>query len=600
MHRVWLFYCFVSDGRNLEGVRIITAVMTNREVIELFSKVADMLAIRGDSIHRVLAYRRAAESIEDLGRDINQVYVAGELTKIPGIGKTLADKIEEMLTTGKLAFYERLAQDVPPSLVEMLRVEGLGPKRVKQVYEMLGVTTLAELTAVAQAGKLRDLPRMGAKSEAKLLVAIEALARHGDDRTPLGVAWPMAQKILAILQEVPGVTKTAVGGSLRRMRETIGDIDLLVAAAEAEPVMERFCTMDNVETITGKGPTKSSVVLLNGLNVDLRVLPAKRWGTLFSYFTGSKDHNVRLRELALKQGLSLNEHAFTPQDGRPEILCPSEEDIYQTLGLPFIPPVLRENRGEIEAALRDELPQLVQLNDLISDLHMHTTWSDGKFGILEMAQIAKASGLQYIAITDHSVSLGIANGLSIKRLRQQAEEIQVANEALGPDFHILHGTEIEIKADGTMDYPDEVLAELDFVIASLHTGLSQAREQVTERLLNALNNPHVDMIGHPTGRLIGERAGADLDMDVILATAVQTDTILEVNASPQRLDLRDSHVRRALELGAKISINTDAHHPDQFKLRHYGVATAQRGWATAANVINTWPLEKLLTYLAEK
>ena len=600
MHRVWLFYCFVSDGRNLEGVRIITAVMTNREVIELFSKVADMLAIRGDSIHRVLAYRRAAESIEDLGRDINQVYVAGELTKIPGIGKTLADKIEEMLTTGKLAFYERLAQDVPPSLVEMLRVEGLGPKRVKQVYEMLGVTTLAELTAVAQAGKLRDLPRMGAKSEAKLLVAIEALARHGDDRTPLGVAWPMAQKILAILQEVPGVTKTAVGGSLRRMRETIGDIDLLVAAAEAEPVMERFCTMDNVETITGKGPTKSSVVLLNGLNVDLRVLPAKRWGTLFSYFTGSKDHNVRLRELALKQGLSLNEHAFTPQDGRPEILCPSEEDIYQTLGLPFIPPVLRENRGEIEAALRDELPQLVQLNDLISDLHMHTTWSDGKLGILEMAQIAKASGLQYIAITDHSVSLGIANGLSIKRLRQQAEEIQVANEALGPDFHILHGTEIEIKADGTMDYPDEVLAELDFVIASLHTGLSQAREQVTERLLNALNNPHVDMIGHPTGRLIGERAGADLDMDVILATAVQTDTILEVNASPQRLDLRDSHVRRALELGAKISINTDAHHPDQFKLRHYGVATAQRGWATAANVINTWPLEKLLTYLAEK
>ncbi len=600
MNRVWLFYCFVSDGRNLEGGRIITAVMTNREVIELFSKVADMLAIRGDSIHRILAYRRAAESIEDLGRDINQVYAAGELTKITGIGKTLADKIEEMLTTGKLTFYERLSQDVPPSLVEMLRVEGLGPKRVKQVYETLGVTTLTELTAVAQAGKLRDLPRMGAKSEAKLLAAIEALARHGDDRTPLGVAWPMAQKILTILQEVPGVTKTAVAGSLRRMRETIGDIDLLVAAVEAEPVMERFCTMDNVETIIGKGPTKSSIVLLNGLNVDLRVLPAERWGTLFSYFTGSKDHNVRLRELALKQGLSLNEHAFTPQDGRPEILCPSEEDIYQTLRLPFIPPVLRENRGEIEAALRDELPQLVQLNDLISDLHMHTTWSDGKLSILEMAQIAKASGLQYIAITDHSVSLGIANGLSVERLHQQAEKIRVANEVLGPDFRILHGTEMEIKADGTMDYPDEVLAELDFVIASLHTGLSQAREQVMERLLNALNNPHVDMIGHPTGRLIGERAGADLDMDVILVTAVQTHTILEVNANPQRLDLRDSHVRRALELGAKISINTDAHHPDQFKLRHYGVATAQRGWASAANVINTWPVENLLTYLAEK
>ena len=594
------FYCLVSDGRIFMGGRIITAVMTNREVIELFSKVADMLAIRGDVIHRVLAYRRAAESIENLGRDINQVYADGELTTIPGIGQTLADKIEEMLTTGKLEFYERLSQDIPPSLVEMLRVEGLGPKRIKQLYETLNVTTLEELTAVARQGKLRDLPGMGAKSEAKLLTAIEALARHGDDRTPLGIAWPLAQSILAILQEVPGVTKTAVGGSLRRMRETIGDIDLLVAADNAEPVMERFCTMDNVETILGQGPTKSSVVLLNGLNVDLRVLPAERWGTLFSYFTGSKDHNVRLRELALKQGLSLNEHAFTPQDGRPEILCATEEEIYQTLGMTYIPPILRENRGEIEAALRGELPQLVQLSDLVSDLHMHTTWSDGKSSVLEMAQIAKSSGLQYIAITDHSVSLGIANGLSIERLQQQAEEIREANEAMGPDFRILHGTEMEIKADGSLDYPDEVLAELDFVIASLHTGLSQSREQVTQRLLNALHNPHVDMIGHPTGRLIGERMGADLDMDLILTTAVRTHTILEVNANPHRLDLRDSHVRRALELGAKISINTDAHHPDHFDLRHYGVATAQRGWATTANVINAWPLEQFLAYLAGK
>lgn len=590
----------VSNGRILAGGRIITAVMTNREVIELFHKVAHMLAIRGDNIHRVLAYRHAAESIESLGRDINQVYAAGELTKIPAIGQTLADKIEEMLTTGKLEFYERLAQEIPPSLVEMLRVEGLGPKRVKQLYETLGVTTLEQLTAVARAGKLRELPGMGAKSEAKLLTAIEALARHGDDRAPLGLAWPIAQEILAILQTVPGVTQTAVGGSLRRMRETIGDIDLLVAADDAGPVMDRFCTMDTVESIIGKGPTKSSIVLLNGLNVDLRVLPAERWGTLFSYFTGSKDHNVRLRELALKQGLSLNEHAFTPLDGRSEILCASEEEIYQTLGLPYIPPLLRENRGEIEAALRGELPQLVQLNDLISDLHMHTTWSDGKLSLLEMAKIAKASGLQYIAITDHSVSLGIANGLSIERLRQQAEEVRAANALLGPDFHILHGTEMEIKADGTLDYPDEVLAELDFVIASLHTGLSQPKEQVTQRLLNALNNPHVDMIGHPTGRLIGERAGADLDMDMILETAVRTNTILEVNANPQRLDLRDVHIRRALELGAKISINTDAHHPDHFELRHYGVATAQRGWASAANIVNSWPLEKFLAHLREK
>ena len=405
--------------------------MNNRDIIELFGKVADMLAIRGDTIHRVLAYRRAAESLESLGRDINQVYAAGELTAIPAIGKTLADKIEEMLTTGKLEFYERLSQEIPPTLVELLRVEGLGPKRVKQLYETLGVTTLVELTAVAQEGKLRDLPGMGAKSEARLLSAIEALAKHGDDRTSLGVAWPIAQEILAVLQQVPGITQTAVAGSLRRMRETIGDIDLLVAADEAEPVMERFCTMNNVETITGRGPTKSSVILLNGLNVDLRVLPAERWGTLFSYFTGSKDHNVRLRELALKKGLSLNEHSFTPEDGRPDILCATEEEVYEILGLPYIPPLLRENRGEIEAAMRGELPQLVQLTDLVSDLHMHTTWSDGKFSVLEMAQLAKESGLQYIAITDHSVSLGIANGLSVERLRQQAADIQAANETLG-------------------------------------------------------------------------------------------------------------------------------------------------------------------------
>ena len=571
--------------------------MRNREIADTFATVADMLAIRGDQIHRVLAYRRAAESISDLGRDIHQVYEAGALTEIPGIGKTLADKIEEMLTTGKLEFFERLAQEVPPTLVEMLRVEGLGPKRVKQIYDSLGITTLDELTAAAQTGKLRDLPGLGAKSEAKLVAAIEALSRHGDGRTPLGDAWPLAREILAVLAQLPGVSQTAVGGSLRRMRETIGDIDLLVAAAESTHIMDTFVKLPQVESISGHGPTKSSVVLLNGVQVDLRVLPAERWGTLLSYFTGSKNHNVRLRELALKQGLSLNEHAFTPEDGRPEILCPTEEDVYATLGLPYILPTLREDTGEIEAAQNGRLPQVVQLADIISDLHMHTTWSDGKLSVMEMAQIAKAQGLRYIVITDHSVSLGIANGLSVERLRAQAAEVRAADEALGPDFRVLHGTEMEIKADGSLDYPDEVLAELDFVIASLHTSLSQPREQVMARLLNALRNPHVDMIAHPTGRLLPDRAGADLDMDVVLETAVSTRTILEINANPERLDLRDSHVRRAIALGAKIAINTDAHHPDQFAFRHFGVAVAQRGWATAESIVNTWPVEQFLAFV---
>jgi DNA polymerase (family 10) len=586
--------------------------MNNRDVIEMFNRVADMLAIRGDQIHRILAYRKAAESIGDLGRDINQVYTEGTLTDIPGIGQTLAAKIEEMLTTGKLEFYEKLSNEIPPSLVELLRVEGLGPKRVKQIYETLGVETLEELSEAAEAGKLSELPGMGKKSEAKLLAAIEALQKHGDDRVLLGDAWPAAQQILAILAEVPGVSKTGTGGSLRRMKETIGDMDLLVASSDPVPVMECFCSLDMAEKVTNRGSTKSRIVLHNGLGVDLLVLPEARWGTMLAYFTGSKDHNVRMRELALKQGLSLNEHAFTPVNkasnkddavneeaagSGAEILCASEEEVYSTLGLPYIAPTLREDRGEIEAALAGILPKLVQTADLRADLHMHTTWSDGRLSILEMAQAAQTRGFSHIAITDHSGSLGIANGLSIERLWQQREEITAANEAMGPDFTILHGTEMEIKADGTLDYPDDVLSQLDFVIASLHTSLSQPREQITDRLLNAIWNPHVDMIAHPTGRLLPDRAGADLDMDMVLESAAETGTILEINANPHRLDLRDTHVRRALKVGVKIAINCDAHDAGQFDFIRYGVATAQRGWATAADIVNTWSLSELLAGL---
>jgi DNA polymerase (family 10) len=575
--------------------------MNNRDIVEMFDRVADMLAIRGDQIHRILAYRKAAESIGSLGRDINQVFAEDGLTDIPGIGKTLAAKIEEMLTTGNLEFYDRLSEEVPPTLVDLLRVEGLGPKRVKQIYDTLGVETLDELTAVAEEGKLSDLPGLGKKSEAKLLAAIEALEKHGTERALLGDAWPVAQEILAALAEVPGVTKATVAGSLRRMRETIGDVDLLVASDDPEPVMDTFCSLDQAEIVSARGPTKSRIILYSGLGVDLRVLPAERWGTLLSYFTGSKDHNVRLRELALKKGLSLNEHSFSPLEGSDgqEILCSDEEAVYETLGLPYIAPTLRENRGEIEAALAGKLPQLVRLGDIRADLHMHTTWSDGKLSVLEMAEAARAKGYSHIVISDHSASLGIANGLSVERLWQQREEIDEANKLLGPDFVILHGTEMEIKADGSLDYDDDVLRKLDFVIASLHTSLSQPQERVTDRLLNAIWNPHVDMIAHPTGRLLPDRAGADLDMDMVLESAAETKTILEVNANPHRLDLRDIHVRRALQLGIKIAINSDAHSADQLDLMHYGVATAQRGWAEKADIVNTWPLEDLLAFIKQ-
>lgn len=576
--------------------------MTNREIAEIFARIADMLAIRGDNVHRINAYRRAAESVGGLSRDINAIAADGDLTEISGIGATLAEKIEELLDTGKLTFYEKLAQEVPPQLVELLRVEGLGPKRIKIVYEKLDVTTLEALRQAAESGQLSQLSGFGKRTEENIVKSLDALERHGDDRTLLGVALPVAQELLRELEALQEVLRAEVGGSLRRSRETIGDIDLLAAAEASEEVMEAFVSLPQVESVIVRGPSKTTVQLHNGLQADLRVLPPERWGTALSYFTGSKDHNVRLREMALKKGLSLNEHAFRPMvDGEPttegEVTCATEEEVYAVLDLPFIAPRLREDRGEIEAAQRGELPDLIEHEQLVGDLHMHSTWSDGKLSILEMAQAARERGHQYIAITDHSRSLGIANGLTIERLQAQAKEIAQANDEMGNDFAILHGTEMEIRADGTLDFPDEVLEQLDFVIASLHVSLSQPREQVTERALAAIHNPHVDMLAHPTGRLLPDRIGADLDIEKVIQAAVDTGTILEINSNPQRLDLRDTHVRRAVELGALIAINTDAHRASELDFLHYGIAVAQRGWVTAERVVNTWSIEQLRKHL---
>lgn len=571
--------------------------MTNREIAEMFERVAAMLSIRGDQFHRILAYQRAAENIRELSRDLRQLNDEGELTSIPGIGAALALKIQEMLTTGRLEFYEKLAEEIPPSLVDMLRVEGLGPKRVGQIYRALNISTVDGLAQAAAEGKLRTLPGMGAKSEAKIIAGIEALARFGDERTPLGTAWPIAQSMLDALCTLPGIEKAAVGGSLRRMKESTGDIDLLVAAVDSEPVMDYFVHQDQVESILGHGPTKSSIVLLNGIQVDLRVLPSERWGTLLSYFTGSKQHNVRLRELALKKGLSLNEHAFVSLADEAEILCAEETSVYEILGLPYVPPALREDRGEIEAAIGGGLPQLVERNEIKLDLHVHSTWSDGHLSILEMAQAANRRGLRCIAITDHSVSLGIASGLNLDELRRQKHEVKEVNEAMGPDFTVLHGTEVEIKADGSLDFPDEVLADLDLVVASVHSSLRQPREVIMPRLIKAIANPHVDIIAHPTGRLLPDRPPMDLDLEEVFRAAARWGTILEINSNPSRLDLRDSHVRRAIDLGVKLAINTDAHHEEHYDFLHYGVATAQRGWASPADVVNTWAVNDLRSYV---
>ncbi|MCY3833569.1 MAG: DNA polymerase/3'-5' exonuclease PolX [Chloroflexi bacterium] len=572
--------------------------LSNREIADIFERCADMLQIRGDNIHRVLSYRRASESIRAVPRDLRVISGEGGLTELSYIGKTIAAKIDEMLETGELEFYNRLKAEIPEGLVDIMHINGVGPKKAKLFWEQLDITTVDELKIAAQAEKLADLPGMGAKSQQKILNGIEALSRQ-TGRANIGEALPAAQAILDLLMELPGAQEGALAGSIRRGRETIGDVDILIAADDSGPIMQRFVNMENVARVLGHGPTKSSVELLSGLQVDVRVLEKARWGTALSYFTGSLAHNVKMRQIALDQGLSLNEHAFSPVDenktiieSEPKIFCDTEEKVYQTLGLQYVPPELREDGGEIEAARAQRLPNLIRRQDIVADLHMHTTWSDGKNTIPEMIQACQKRGHKYIVITDHSRSLGIANGLSIERLLAQAEEVRRLNDEMGDAIHALAGTEMDIKADGSLDYPDEVLAQLDFVIASLHSGLSQKREQITQRLLNAIRNPFVKMIGHPSARQFPNREAVDADWDAVLAAAQEHNTILEINANPLRLDLNSELARMAKDLGVLLAINTDAHREAHLDLMDYGITNARRGWVEARHVVNTWSFER--------
>lgn len=573
--------------------------LTNREIAEIFENVADLLQLKGESVHRILAYRHAAESIRESPRDLRTMAAAGELQTLPNIGATLADKINEMLSSGQLTFYEKLKAEIPLELIQVLRVNGIGPKHTMQFYKELGLRSVAEVEAAAREGKLRTLSGIGEKSEKKILEAIQAFANRSD-RVRIDVAMNAAESIISALLALPGVLHGDIAGSLRRGRSTIGDIDLLIASETAEPIMDAFVTRSDVARVLLQGPTKSSVELNNGLQCDLRVLDPQRYGTALVYFTGSQAHNIRLRELAQARGLTLNENAFTPLKGGAEILCESEEQVYTTLGLPLIPPELREDRGEIEAAQSGDLPTLITQADIHGDFHMHTVWSDGHLSVRQMAELARARGLSHIVITDHSVSLGIANGLSIERLHQQRDEIRAVDAEMRPALRVLQGTEMEIKTDGTLDFPNEVLAELDVVVASLHSGLRQPREQVTARLLSAIRNPHVDIIGHPRGQLIPDREGADLDMDAVFSAAAQTGTVLEINANPYRLDLDDAHAHRAVQMGVRLAIDTDAHAAGDFDLLRYGILTARRGWVRAADVINTLPADEFMRWLQSR
>ena len=574
-------------------------MMNNRQLAEAFTMIADLLEIKGEIVYKTIAYRKAADSLLNLGREASEYWKEGKLQDIPGVGKAIAEKIDELLSTGKLGFLEKLKKEVPPGLVEWLPIPGLGPKKAALIWKTLGITTFAELEKAAREGKLRELPGMGAKSEAAIIEGIESLSRRSV-RIPLGRAYPIAGALIAELKKVKGVVDAQTGGSLRRMRDTVGDLDILVASTDPTAVMDVFVKQPRIHRLLGRGPTKASIEFNDGLRVQLWVHPPKEFGTALMYATGSKEHNIRLREMALAKDLSLSDHSFKSIVDGSEIFCATEEDVYETLGLPWIPPELREDRGEIQAAKANKLPKLIQKKDVKADLQMHSTWSDGKLSMLEMARAAAKRGMKVVAFTDHSVSLGVTGGLSMEDHKKQAAEIKKIQKQLGDSILVLHATEVEIKADGTLDYPDEFLASLDLVLASLHTSLRQPREKITQRVINAIRNPHVDIIGHPTGRLFPDREGADLDMDAVLQAAKESGVAMEINAHPARLDLNDIHARRAKELGIPISLNTDSHSEEDMDLLFYVVATARRAWLTRNDVINCWPTDKLLKWLKKR
>jgi DNA polymerase (family 10) len=563
--------------------------MKNREIAAIFSSLADILEIKGEDPFRVNAYRRVSRIIDDLSNDVADLVESGEILEVSGIGKGTAGAIEEYLERGKIKRYEDARKTVPKGLLELLSIPGLGPKTIGLLWKNLNVKSLAGLKRALRGGKILDLPGMGAKKVENIQAGIRAYeSRSG--RLTLGAILPTAEAIADELREATGTDAVSLAGSVRRSRETIGDIDVLVAAAKSRPVIKAFTELSCVDEVLAAGTTKASVRAEGALQVDLRVVKPESWGAALMYFTGSKDHNVRLRGHAQSKGLKLNEYGLFK--GEKRLASRKEEQVYRKLGLDFIPPELREDRGEVEAALDGALPELVEVSDIRGDLHVHTGWSDGHASIEEMARAAKSMGYRYISVNDHTHSLGIAHGLDAERLEAQREEIEEVNARI-KRFTVLSGTEVDILSDGSLDFPDEVLGRLDVVVASIHSGFNQSRDRITGRILSAMENPHVDIIGHPTGRLLGTRQPYAVDMGRVIEAAAETGTALEINAYYERLDLNDVDSRRAAESGVKIAISTDAHHPDQLWMMELGVRTARRGWLTRADLLNTLTVSSL-------
>jgi len=563
----------------------------NARVAEVLYEIGEILTIKGDRF-RSRAFNMAAQRVVALTESIDKVRERGELQEIPGVGKSIAGIIEEILDTGGSRQLEELRESLPKGVRELMELEGVGPKTAMRLQGELGIVSIDDLEKAAKAQRLRGLKGFGEKSEENLLRAIEE-HRMRQGRFLLGAVLSVIDDIISYMSESDAALEVEVAGSARRRRETVGDIDLLVASREPEEVVERFVSMPPVIRVLSEGVTKSTVVLEKNLQVDLRVIPPEDYGAALQYFTGSKDHNVKLRTISVKMGYKLNEYGLFDRETDERVAGETEEGIYETLGMAWMEPELRENRGEIEAAMGGHLPKLVSLDEIRGDLHVHTKWSDGAATIEEMARAAKDRGREYIAICDHSKSLAIARGLDEGRLREQMAEIDRLNEEL-EGFTVLKGFECDIKADGSLDLPDSVLKDLDFLVASVHSGFRSDEREMTERVIRAIHNDHVSAIGHPTGRLIQRRNPYAINLEEVFVAAASQGVMMEINAFPDRLDLDDVNSRAAMERGVMMAISTDAHSPVQLDFLHMGVSVARRGWLEAKDVANTLSLKELL------
>jgi DNA polymerase (family 10) len=568
----------------------------NNDIGDIFNRIADYLEIKGENQFRIRAYRNAARTISSLSRNITAMIDNGEeLTDLPGIGKDLSEKIHQIVKTGTLKQLQELEKEVPPGLIKMMQMSTLGPRRVKAIYDELGISTVGELEKSARAGKIQNLEGFGEKTEKKIIEEAARLREQGESkRTPLVVAERIVEPYIDYLKKSKGIKNIEVAGSFRRKKESVGDLDILVSCSKNAKIMERFTSFEDVAEVIASGETKSSVILRRGLQVDLRVVPEVAYGAALVYFTGSKAHNIRLRKMGIQKNLKINEYGVFKDEKR--IAGKSEEEVYKKLKLPYIEPELREDSGEIEAAMKGKLPELVKVEDLKGDLQSHTTETDGKFSLEEMADAAQKKGYEYLAVTDHSKRVSVAGGMDEKRLEKQIEEIEKLNKKL-KNFRILKSVEVDILEDGTLDLADSILKELDVVVCSIHYNLNLSRDKQTRRVLKAMENPNFNIMAHPTGRLIGRREPYDINLEDVIKEARKQGCYLEVNAQPDRLDLSDSDCRLAKELGVRVAISTDAHSQSDLDLIRYGINQARRGWLEAADVLNTrsWPeLKKLL------